>query len=195
MAQVKADDRRRRGARRADRRGAGPGQLPDLRRGEPVATPSRPTGTTSPTSVVVDPGSVHKAIVFGAALQEGVDHAGRRRAGRRRRSRKGDTTFTGHPPAADGHQDDAAGHPGLLVQRGHHHDRRPARRGEALRVPAAFGLGEPTGEGVPGEAPGWSSRRTNWSGVGYGSIPIGHERRVTPLQMAAVYAAIANDGV
>ena len=42
----------------------------------------------------------------------------------------------------------------LLVERRHHHDRRPARRAEAVRVPAQFGLGKPTGEGMPGEAAG-----------------------------------------
>ena len=34
----------------------------------------------------------------------------------------------------------------------------------------------------------------DWSGQSHGSIPIGHGVAVTPLQMAAVYAAIANDG-
>ena len=48
---------------------------------------------------------------------------------------------------------------------------------------------------MPGEAPGLVQPPENWSGSSYGSIPIGHSVAVTPLQMAAVYAAIANDGV
>src|SRR5262249_34486476 len=35
----------------------------------------------------------------------------------------------------------------------------------------------------------------NWSGSSYGSIPIGMGIAVTPLQMIAAYAAIANNGV
>jgi cell division protein FtsI (penicillin-binding protein 3) len=58
-----------------------------------------------------------------------------------------------------------------------------------------FGLGQATGIGVPGEAPGLVQPPENWSGSSYGSIPIGQGVAVTPLQMAAVYCAIANDGV
>jgi cell division protein FtsI (penicillin-binding protein 3) len=58
-----------------------------------------------------------------------------------------------------------------------------------------FGLGEATGIGVPGEAPGLVQPPENWSGSSHGSIPIGHGIAVTPLQMAAAYCAIANDGV
>src|SRR5690606_3592021 len=58
-----------------------------------------------------------------------------------------------------------------------------------------FGLGEATGVGVPGEASGRVLEPSEWSGSAYGSIPIGHSVDATPLQMAAAYAAIANDGV
>ena len=47
---------------------------------------------------------------------------------------------------------------------------------------------------MPGEAPGRLLPPDEWSGSSPGSIPIGHSVDVTPLQMAAVYAAIANDG-
>src|SRR6185503_13958013 len=59
----------------------------------------------------------------------------------------------------------------------------------------AFGLGQATGEGPPGESAGLVQPPANWSGSSYGSIPIGMGVSVTPLQMAAVYAAIANGGV
>jgi cell division protein FtsI (penicillin-binding protein 3) len=59
----------------------------------------------------------------------------------------------------------------------------------------AFGLGDMTGEGLPGESPGLVQPPANWSASSYGSVPIGHGVSVTPLQMAAVYAAIANGGV
>ena len=56
-----------------------------------------------------------------------------------------------------------------------------------------FGFGSPTGVDAPGEAggllPGY------WSGSTIGNVPIGQGIGVTPIQMAAAYAAIANDGV
>ena len=103
--------------RRRHRRGAGPGQPPDLRRGQ--AVPSDPVDREdAATSFVVDPGSVHKAIIFGAALQEGVitpdttlPIANSDQEGRHRFS---DT----HP--ADGTADERAGAARLLLQRRHH---------------------------------------------------------------------------
>ncbi|TDB72324.1 penicillin-binding transpeptidase domain-containing protein, partial [Micromonospora sp. KC723] len=46
----------------------------------------------------------------------------------------------------------------------------------------------------PGEASGRLLPAEEWSGSSYGSVPIGHSVDATPLQMAAAYAAIANDG-
>ena len=48
---------------------------------------------------------------------------------------------------------------------------------------------------MPGEAPGTgAAARRSGASSSHGSIPIGHSVDVTPLQMAAVYAAIANNG-
>jgi cell division protein FtsI (penicillin-binding protein 3) len=58
-----------------------------------------------------------------------------------------------------------------------------------------FGLGETTGEGLPGESAGLVQPPENWSETSHGSIPIVLGVSATPLQMAAVYAAIANGGV
>jgi cell division protein FtsI (penicillin-binding protein 3) len=58
-----------------------------------------------------------------------------------------------------------------------------------------FGLGSKTGSGFPGESPGILPPPGDWSGTGMGTIPIGQGIAVTPLQMAAVYATIANGGV
>jgi cell division protein FtsI (penicillin-binding protein 3) len=56
-----------------------------------------------------------------------------------------------------------------------------------------FGFGNKTGIDFPGEASGLLP--TYWSGTSMGSIPIGQGISVTPLQMSAVYATIANGGV
>jgi cell division protein FtsI (penicillin-binding protein 3) len=58
-----------------------------------------------------------------------------------------------------------------------------------------FGLTETTGLGFPGESSGLLPPTKEWSGTSMGTIPIGQGIAVTPLQMAAVYATIANGGV
>jgi len=58
-----------------------------------------------------------------------------------------------------------------------------------------FGFGRPTGVDYPGETRGIVLPPERWSGSTIGNVPIGQGIAVTPLQMAAAYAAIANDGV
>ena len=58
-----------------------------------------------------------------------------------------------------------------------------------------FGFGDTTGLGFPGESAGILAPPDRWSGVDIGTIPIGQGIAVTPLQMAAVYATVANGGV
>ncbi|HEX7083152.1 MAG TPA: penicillin-binding protein 2 [Gaiellaceae bacterium] len=58
-----------------------------------------------------------------------------------------------------------------------------------------FGFGEKTGIDFPGESPGLVLPLDQWSGSTIGNVPIGQGIAVTPIQLAAAYAAIANDGV
>jgi cell division protein FtsI (penicillin-binding protein 3) len=58
-----------------------------------------------------------------------------------------------------------------------------------------FGLTDRTGVGFPGESPGILPPPEEWSGTSMGTIPIGQGIAVTPLQMATVFATIANHGV
>src|SRR3989442_11995890 len=58
-----------------------------------------------------------------------------------------------------------------------------------------FGLGARTGIGFPGEAAGILLPLSDWYPTSIATIPIGQGIAVTPLQMALVYATIANDGV
>ena len=58
-----------------------------------------------------------------------------------------------------------------------------------------LGFGAKTGVELPGETAGLIRPVSKWQPGSIGSIPIGHEVGVTPVQMAAAYAAIANDGV
>ena len=58
-----------------------------------------------------------------------------------------------------------------------------------------LGFGQPTYIDIPGEATGLLKRPADWSGTSRTSISIGYEVMVTPLQMLAAYAALANDGL
>jgi cell division protein FtsI/penicillin-binding protein 2 len=58
-----------------------------------------------------------------------------------------------------------------------------------------FGFGRPTGIDYPGETRGIVLPPERWSGSTIGNVPIGQGIAVTPLQMAAAYAAVANGGV
>ena len=57
-----------------------------------------------------------------------------------------------------------------------------------------FGFGERTGVELPGEIPGIIRAPQMWSKISITRIPMGHEVGVTPLQMTAAMAAIANGG-
>lgn len=58
-----------------------------------------------------------------------------------------------------------------------------------------FGFGLRTGIELPGETRGLLRPLTRWSRTSIGSIAIGQEIGVTPLQMVAAFGALANDGI
>ncbi|MGB0119317.1 MAG: penicillin-binding protein 2 [Solirubrobacterales bacterium] len=58
-----------------------------------------------------------------------------------------------------------------------------------------FGFGSPTGIEYPGEEQGIVPAYEDYSGVTMANLPIGQGLAVTPIQMAAAYSALANDGV
>ena len=57
-----------------------------------------------------------------------------------------------------------------------------------------FGFSQPTGIDYPGEEQGIVPTPKNYSGSTMGNLPIGQGLSVTPMQMIAGYAAIANGG-
>jgi cell division protein FtsI (penicillin-binding protein 3) len=57
-----------------------------------------------------------------------------------------------------------------------------------------FGFGKKTGIDFPGESGGVVLPLEQWSGSTIGNVPIGQGIAVTPIQMASVYAAVANGG-
>ena len=58
-----------------------------------------------------------------------------------------------------------------------------------------FGFGRRTGIDFPGESPGIVLPVGQWSGSTIGNVPIGQGIGVTAIQMASVYASMANHGV
>ncbi|MCW6010215.1 penicillin-binding protein 2 [Micromonospora sp. CPCC 205371] len=181
----------------------------DVRTGEVLAQASHPVYDAADwkkskstdrddaaSTFVVDPGSVHKAITIGAALQEGVITPESTIVVEPKITKGGKPFTDTHPPP--GYKPTAMTIPGILAYSSnigtiHIADKLGAEK--LVEYQKKFGLGSPTGEGVPGEASGRVLEPKDWSGSAYGSVPIGHSVDVTPLQMAAAYATIANDGV
>ncbi len=62
------------------------------------------------------------------------------------------------------------------------------------RAIAAFGFGKKTGIDLGGEASGRVAPVSRWSKRSAATIAIGQELMVTPIQLAAAYAAVANGG-
>lgn len=62
---------------------------------------------------------------------------------------------------------------------------------QAARV---FGFGQPTGIDLPGELRGILRPLPEWTSYSTGSIPMGHELAVTPLQLLAAHASLSNGG-
>jgi cell division protein FtsI (penicillin-binding protein 3) len=145
------------------------------------------------TQATVDPGSIHKAIVFAAALEEGcIEPDGTMHV--EQSINKGGTWYEdGYP-----HGDAVLSLAGIIAQSSNVGTIQLADcigKEKLYQYQLAFGLGEPTGVGVSGEAAGLLQPPDQWSGTSEGSVPIGHEGTATIIQMAALYAAIANDGV
>jgi cell division protein FtsI (penicillin-binding protein 3) len=59
----------------------------------------------------------------------------------------------------------------------------------------AFGFGAQTGIDLPGESRGILKKTESWSGISIGSVSMGQEVGVTPVQLLAAVSAIANGGM
>ncbi|MEO8727622.1 MAG: penicillin-binding protein 2, partial [Acidobacteriaceae bacterium] len=58
-----------------------------------------------------------------------------------------------------------------------------------------FGFGTKTGIELPGESRGMTKPPNRWSAASIGSMAMGQEIAVTPLQLATMTSAMANDGI
>jgi len=65
---------------------------------------------------------------------------------------------------------------------------------ELFNAAIAFGFGRKTGCELPGESAGSLRPPDSWNSYSTGSIPMGQEIAVTPLQLLTAFAALSNNG-
>jgi cell division protein FtsI (penicillin-binding protein 3) len=139
-----------------------------------------------------EPGSTNKVITAAAALQEGA-------------MRLDETMFVPWEMDVDEFTiHDSHPHPTIRMTLGdiiaESSNIGAAKVGFALGAPemarylARFGLGRPTGIGFPGEARGIMLPLDEWGDANLATIAYGQGISATPLQMASVFATLANDG-
>ncbi len=145
------------------------------------------------TADVFEPGSTNKLITAAAAIEEGVISRDER-IGVPNRYRIADAEFKDaedHPPVSWTLRD-------IVVHSSNIGTIKVAQRLGPDKLDAylrAFGYGSPTGVPIPGEARGILLPVDRWWATSIGTVPIGQGIAVTGLQLAQVYATIANDGV
>jgi cell division protein FtsI (penicillin-binding protein 3) len=144
------------------------------------------------TAFTYEPGSTFKAFTVSAALEEGLVTP--------------ETTFTLPPQlhVADRIIEDAEARPTVTLSvaeiLAHSSNVGAATIGLQVgsekfsRWISRFGFGRPTGAQVPAEEQGIVPALDEYSGSTMGNLPIGQGLAVTPMQMIAGYAAIANGG-
>ncbi len=142
--------------------------------------------------MLFEPGSIFKPFLAAAALEEKVVHPAGAIRLQRRQIQVADRVIKRRPPER---RADLHGRDRRVEQRGDDQGRPAARQGTVLQIHHRFRIRQKTGVDMPGEIPGLLKDQRLWSGVSIGSIAIGQEIGVTPIQMAAAYGALANGGM
>ncbi len=151
--------------------------------------PAEPTALTH----VYQPGSVAKIVTVAGALTRHVISP---------------RTVLNIPPAllvagtyirdAEVHPDEKLSITGVLAQSSNIGASEIAQRlgaKELLHYEKAFGFGRPAVPGFPGESGGILPGLAQWSGTTLATMSFGEAQAVTPVQVAAAYATIADGGV
>jgi cell division protein FtsI (penicillin-binding protein 3) len=186
---------------------SGSATIIDVRTGEVLALASVPTfdaedpgeadasvrGNRAVTDVF-EPGSIGKVITAAAALEEGV------------LTPDSVMSVADNIQVANKRFTDSHSHPveqmtftGVLVESSNVGTIMAAQEvgGPKLyEMLQRFGIGERTGIELPAESPGiLRDEKDEWSKTDYGTHPIGQGYSVNGVQMASVYATVANGGV
>jgi len=141
---------------------------------------------------VFEPGSIFKPFLAAAALEERVVHPLERVDCSAGRIQVADRVIK------DAHENGILTFTDVIAESSNVGTIKVALRlgkERFARYITAFGFGKKTGVDIPGEIPGLLKDQRLWSGVSIGSIAIGQEIGVTPIQMASAYCALANGGV
>ncbi|MEO2035038.1 MAG: penicillin-binding protein 2 [Planctomycetaceae bacterium] len=142
-------------------------------------------------SAVFEPGSTFKPFVVGwAMLQQALDSSDRIQCFNGA-YRMGERILHDHHPYTVLSVED------VLVKSSNIGMARIAERiglQKLYECTVAFGFGRRTGIELPGEVPGLLRRRSDWDQYSLGSIPMGQELAVTPLQLITAHAVLANGG-
>jgi cell division protein FtsI (penicillin-binding protein 3) len=142
---------------------------------------------------VYEPGSVNKVITAAAALQRGIVTP---------------ATVIDVPSSlrvsnkvlhdAEKHGDEHLTFTGVLAKSSNIGTVKVAQQVGAQALydtMRSFGFGAKSGIGLPADSRGLLPKPADWSGTSIANIPIGQGVSTTVLQVASVYATIANNGV
>ena len=142
-------------------------------------------------SAVFEPGSTFKPFVVGWAIEKDFLKPGEMISCANGAYRMGKRILHDHHPYAELSVED------VLVKSS---NIGMARIGERLGLPElqhltlAFGFGSRTGIELPAEIDGLVRPLPDWDEYSLGSIPMGQELAVTPLQLITAHSALANGG-
>jgi cell division protein FtsI (penicillin-binding protein 3) len=186
---------------------SGSATLMDVTTGEVLALASVPTFDANEPGVadaavrgnravsdVFEPGSIGKAITAAAALEEGV------------LTPDSVLTVPDSIQVSNKRFTDSTPHPvermtftGVLVESSNVGTILAAQKVGGAKMHemlTRFGIGQKTGIELPAESRGILRReKDQWSGTDYGTHPIGQGYSVNGVQMASVYATVANGGL
>ena len=163
--------------------------------GPTAGSPARPAGGSERNRAVTDvyePGSTNKVITMAAAVEEGVVSPETRFQVPDKMA-VGNHVFSDHEP----HPPTDWSVTDILVNSSNIGTIMVAQKlgKERLdRYLRAFGFGDRTGVGFPGEADGLLLDADDWYVTSMGTVPIGNGLAVSALQMLQVYVAMANGG-
>jgi cell division protein FtsI (penicillin-binding protein 3) len=179
----------------------------DPRRGELLAVATAPTFNANtpgeaaaadrgnrPLTEPYEPGSTGKVLTAAALIEEGVitPETPITVPNRLYRAGKGFKDFEDHPTQN-------LTYAGTIAKSSNIGTIRAAERLGSLKrlypYLKKFGIGEPTGLGLPGEAAGQLLRPKEWSATTGYTMTFGQGYSVNTVQMASAIGAVANDGV
>ena len=160
---------------------------------DPAASPKEARGN-KPLTEPYEPGSTGKVMTAAALIEEGVVTPATP-INVPNRLRRADKTFKDWRD----HRTQRLTYAGTIAKSSNIGTILAAERLGSLRKLhpyfEKFGVGQPTGLGFPGESVGKLPALKDWSATTGYTLPFGQGYSVNTVQMASIFATIANDGV